>query len=106
MQIGSRRRRHFFNFFKKFDFESSTGSILYSVSSPIWRIWTFPIKKDGTEVAKIEKKWSGALTELFTDADNFKATFESSLKEDDKKLIISAAIFIDLQYFEKKANTE
>lgn len=88
---------------KKFDFETPSGDVLYSVSSPFWRIWTFPIKKNGEEIAKIEKKWSGGLKEIFTDADNFKVSF-ASIEENGKKLITCAAIFVDLQYFEKKAS--
>ena len=59
--------------------------------------------KHGREVAKVQKKWSGLLTEAFTDKDNFHLTMSDQLKPEDRLLILAAAIFVDLQYFEGKA---
>lgn len=89
---------------KKFDIEDPSGNILYETSSPIWKIWTFPIVRAGSQMAVISKKWSGVFSEMITDKDNFEIEFQNpSLSEDHKKLILAASLFIDLQYFEKKA---
>ena len=89
---------------KKFDVESPDGHIIMQVASPLWRIWTFPFTRGGQECAVITKKWSGSLTEVFTDADNFVVHFaDPALKADERKLLLAAALFIDLQYFERKA---
>jgi uncharacterized protein YxjI len=88
---------------KKFDLEGSQGQVQLSVNSGLFRLWTFPFLRDGQEQAVIEKKWSGGLTELFTDKDNFRIRFTSALTDDERLLVLAAALFVDLQYFEKKA---
>jgi hypothetical protein len=81
-----------------------SGRLLLRVSSPLWRPWTFVFKRDTRELARVEKKWSGMLQEAFTDADRFRVAFESpELNLDERALVLAAGIFIDLQYFERKA---
>ena len=54
--------------------------------------------------ALIEKKWSGLLTEMFTDKDNFRVAFlDPGLSAEQRMLVLAAAVFVDLQYFERKA---
>jgi len=57
---------------KKFDVEGPLRECLMAVRSPIWKIWTFPFIQNGQEVALIQKKWSGLLTEMMTDKDRFR----------------------------------
>ncbi|RZA09043.1 MAG: hypothetical protein EOP11_02925 [Proteobacteria bacterium] len=91
-------------FSKRFVVQSAAGHALLEVSSPIWRLWTFPFLKDGRERAVVAKRWNGLLSEMFTDRDNFAIHFvDRSLTEEERRLILGAALFIDLQYFEKKA---
>ncbi|MEQ1875565.1 MAG: phospholipid scramblase-related protein [Bdellovibrionia bacterium] len=91
---------------KRFDVQNAAGLTLFEVSSPIWRIWTFPFTHDGRTVATVAKKWSGALMELFTDKDNFMVDFsDQNLSESERKLVLAAALFIDLKYFERKASS-
>lgn len=98
--------RKFEIFGKKFDLFDKKGKLLYSVRSPIWRIWTFPFKRDGEEFASVSKKWGGVLKEVFLDADNFILEFtKPNLPPDQKALLLVAAIFIDLRYFEKKGSS-
>lgn len=97
-------QQRFAIFSKRFDVTDPNGRLLLSVSSPIWRPWTFAFERDGRELARVEKKWSGMLQEAFTDADRFRVAFESPvLGLDERSLVLAAAIFIDLQYFERKA---
>jgi uncharacterized protein YxjI len=92
-------------FSKRFDVTDGSGRLLLSVSSPLWRPWTFAFQRDGRELARVEKKWAGLLQEAFTDADRFRIAFESpELGLDERSLVLAAGIFIDLQYFEQKAN--
>jgi len=101
--IGAIQQR-FAIFSKRFDVTDPSGRLLLSVSSPIWRPWTFAFERDGRELARVEKKWSGMLREAFTDADRFRVAFPSAeLSQDERSLVLAAAIFIDLQYFEQKA---
>jgi uncharacterized protein YxjI len=69
----------------------------------LWRLWTFTFTKHERSVADVQKKWSGLFSEVFTDRDNFVLSFyDQDLNPSDRLLILSAAMFIDLQYFEKK----
>ena len=84
--------------------EDAQGRVILEVSSPIWRIWTFEFRRQGKVVAAVKKRWSGALSEIFTDRDNFLVEFSPGLPiEEERALVLAAAIFIDLQYFEAKA---
>jgi uncharacterized protein YxjI len=91
-------------FSKRFEVLDPSGRALLTVNSPLWRPWTFALTRYDQEVARIEKRWSGALREAFTDADRFRVLFLApDLSLDERTLILAAAIFIDLMYFEKKA---
>ena len=103
-QLGAIQQRWAF-FSKRFDVTDPSGRLLLTVSSPIWRPWTFAFQRDGRELARVEKKWSGMLQEAFTDADRFRVAFESpELGLDERNLVLVAGVFIDLQYFERKAD--
>ena len=87
---------------KKFSVHLPSGDQL-EITSPIWRIWTFQITKNGAPFALIKKRWSGGLKEIFTDADNFSIEFtDNNISPEVKLLIITLAVLIDLSYFETK----
>ncbi len=101
--IGSFQQR-FSIFSKKFDILDPNGHRVMTMNSPFFMFWTFPIQKNGRDVAVIEKKWSGLLQEAFTDADNFRLRFSDRyLSIDEKVLLLAGTIFVDLIYFEIKA---
>lgn len=90
---------------KKFDILDKTNQKIMEMNSPIWKIWTFPFYKNGQEVGRVEKKWSGILAESFTDKDKFMISFtRQDMPEKFRMILLAASVFIDLQYFEKKAN--
>jgi len=89
---------------RKFDVVDPSGSLTMSVYSPFLKIWTFPFTKNGAAVACIRKQWSG-LQEAFLDADNFEVEFNAELGLNDRLLIVAAAVFVDLRYFERKAQS-
>lgn len=102
--LGALQQR-FALFSKRFDILDASEQVLLSVSSPIWRPWTFVFERHGTPMARVEKKWAGILREAFTDAERFRVSFERpELGLDERSLVLAAAVFIDLQYFEKKAS--
>lgn len=89
---------------KKFDVEDSRGKTIMRMQSGFFQLWTFPFLKGNSEVAVIRKKWTGLLKESFLDADNFRIEFKgTSLTEQERALILASGIFIDIQYFERKA---
>jgi uncharacterized protein YxjI len=99
--IGAIQQR-FALFSKKFDVEDANGRVILQMSSGLFRPWTFPFLRDGAEVARIEKKWTGLFSEALTDADTFRVQFGTT-NPDERALLLAAAVFTDLQYFEQKA---
>jgi uncharacterized protein YxjI len=90
---------------KRFDLEDASGSTVLKMSSPFWRLWTFPFFRGSVEVARISKRWGGLLKEAMTDSDQFDVEFlQNSIPKDLRPVILCSAVFVDLQYFEKKAN--
>jgi uncharacterized protein YxjI len=99
-----RIRRRFSLLSKRFDVENERGSVILEVSSPLWKIWTFPFRRHNEELATVRKKWSGLLNEAFTDKDRFQIEFHShKLSNEERQLVLVSALFIDLIYFENKA---
>jgi hypothetical protein len=91
-----------------FDVEDAAGRVLLTVSAPIWRPWTFEFTRpDETRtMAAVRKKWSGLLREAFMDADNFQIELgPGPLTLLERKLLLAAALFIDLLYFENKSSS-
>jgi Zn-finger nucleic acid-binding protein/uncharacterized protein YxjI len=89
---------------KRFDVEDGQGRVVMTVSSPIWRIWTFPFQRGGQQVGVIEKKWGGFFTEAMTDKDKFMVRFGPGLTDHERGLLVAAGLFVDLVYFEHKAS--
>nr|BDT29533.1 phospholipid scramblase-related protein [Bacteriovorax sp. HI3] len=91
---------------KRFDLEDAHGNVIMKMAASFWKPWTFPIYKNGEEVALILKKWSGTFSEIFTDRDNFTIEFKDKrLTATERELILASAMFVDLNYFERKAGT-
>jgi uncharacterized protein YxjI len=104
--LGSIEKR-FSLFHKCFDVIGNDGRVLFEVRSPIWKIWTFVFRRGFQEKAVVSKKWSGLLSESFTDKDKFLVDFQDpSLSDQERNLLLVAAVYIDLIYFEKKAGDD
>jgi uncharacterized protein YxjI len=84
--------------------QTTDGQELYQLFGPILHPWTFRVLKDGQEVGKITKKWSGLLKESFTDADTFGITYQADLSPEHKDLLLGAVFLIDFVHFEKSSN--
>ncbi len=96
-------QKRFAIFTKRFDVENERGLVIMEVASPLWKIWSFVFKTHGKATAKVTKNWSGILSEAFTDKDNFTVEYtDTSLSENEKKLVMVSSVFIDLLYFENK----
>lgn len=101
--LGALQQRFAF-FTKRLDVQDASGAVRLTVSSPLWKPWTFPFERDGRTVAVVAKKWSGLLTETFLDKDKFRVEFsDPALSADERLVLLAAALFIDLQFFEQKA---
>ncbi len=98
--LGALQQR--FSLFRRFDVEDERGEVVLQMRAPLLKVWTFPFFRGEDEVGRIEKKWTGLLKEAFTDSDNFRVDF-GRLKGVERWLVLAAALFVDLQYFERKA---
>lgn len=86
---------------RRFVVEDEAGREVFEILGPALRIWTFKVMRDGREVARISKKWSGILKESFSDADNFGVEFaDESLSADERKLLVMSTFLIDFACFE------
>ncbi|KAJ8021273.1 Phospholipid scramblase 1 [Holothuria leucospilota] len=56
--------------------------------------------KDGTEIGKCAKKWSGCGQEVFTQANNFTITFPQDLDIKEKATLFGAVFLIDILHYE------
>ena len=119
-------KRKFFWFFSHLDFYSPEGSLLGSmvrrfkaigrqfdvyddqeqvgsIHGPMLRPNTFWFRRDGNELAKITKRWSGLSREMFTAADTFSVEFTDQMASEPLRwLILGAAMAIDLDFFERR----
>lgn len=87
---------------KKYIVFDSMGIEKYRLFAPALHPWTFQILQNDFEVGKIIKKWSGAMKEMFTDADNFGIQFPSDANVEIRGLLLGAVFLIDFVHFERK----
>jgi uncharacterized protein YxjI len=69
-----------------------------------WTGWDFTfVTPEGHEMGRVNKKWSGALKELFTSADTYMVSIADDLAEQPiaKMLLLAATIAIDVVYYER-----
>jgi uncharacterized protein YxjI len=97
-----RIERRFGLLYKKYDLVDRDQRVFAHVKSPLWRLWTFPARHvNGTSTARIEKKWGGALREVFADADTFRVAIETGDWNPAERLVLFAtALSIDFDFFE------
>lgn len=91
-------------FRKRFRLYDARSQREMMISSGFFSFWTFPITHQGRQVGQVQKQWSGALREIFTDADSFAVEFGNELSANERMVILSTSILIDLQYFERKGS--
>lgn len=92
-------------FRKRLDLEAADGRPLARLTGPLLRPWTVLVEvgppSNPREVGRIEKRWSGLLTEAFTDADTFLVTLpqaDGTLRQ----LVLAAAVLVDFLWFEHR----
>ena len=95
-------QRRFALFSRCYSVYDCSGREFCQIVSPFFHPWTFNIQRQGQEWGKITKEWSGLLTELFTDADSFGATFPIDWHDDIKSILLGAVFLIDFVHFEDR----
>lgn len=95
---------------QKFTFLKPIFQIFGSMDNKIaeisgdWAAWSFLIiDHNGIEIGNIDKKWAGAMKEVFTSADKYNVSIVPAVLEDRNKIVIVAtAITIDMVLKETK----
>lgn len=79
------------------------GQAVATLFGPILRPWTFEIRLAGSEQSSglIQKRWSGMLKEVFTDADNFGIDLADIPDPALRALLFAATVLIDVVHFER-----
>lgn len=94
-------QQRFAIFRKKFDVFDAHGREIAKINSSWFRFWTFEFFNHNRKLGTIQKKWSGALGEFFTDKDNFIVSYaDPNLDADAKIVMLSTCIMVDIIYFE------
>lgn len=74
----------------------ANGQTVGSINAENWRAWNFNVQDaGGKEVARITKKWAGAVKEMFTTADNYFVEIPSPIDEPLRSLVLAAALSVD-----------
>ncbi|MDI3318290.1 LURP-one-related/scramblase family protein [Pinibacter soli] len=93
-----------FRFFKpNFEISDSAENTIARITGD-WKAWNFSIENpSGNSIGSINKKWAGAMKEIFTTADKYHVSIVPEYKEDFKKVaILASAITIDMVFNESK----
>lgn len=97
--LGAVQRR--FSFVRRvYSILDSMGRELCDLFGPLLRPWTFKIRRDGEDLGRIAKRWSGLFKEGFTDADNFGVEFPAGTGLTEKALLMGAVFLVDFVHFE------
>lgn len=83
-----------------FAVENAQGQEVMELKSPLFHPWTFTLTFQGQEAGVIRKKWSGLLTEMFTDADTFGLEMQPHVPVEVRKLLLIATFLVDFTCFE------
>jgi uncharacterized protein YxjI len=80
-----------------FDVKGPDGRPVCSLKGK-WTGWDFRFERQGQQIARVTKKWSGLGKELLTSADNYVLEIAPSLPANDpaRPLILAAVLCIDL----------
>ncbi|HEY1098176.1 MAG TPA: phospholipid scramblase-related protein [Myxococcota bacterium] len=84
--------------------EDANGREVARLFGPILKPWTFEIHVDGVVRGTIQKRWSGMVKELFTDADNFAVEMGEIDDPTLRALCFASTVLIDIVHFENRQN--
>ncbi len=89
---------------RKYTVEDANGQEIATLFGPVLRPWTFKVQLagSGAEVGLIQKKWSGLMKEMFTEADNFWVSYDDVPDPAMRALLFAATVLIDIVHFERK----
>lgn len=92
-----RFKQKFFSIGGKFNVLDPNDNIICTLKGKVMG-WDFKFTQGDSQIAQVNKKWSGIGKELFTSADNYMLTIDESVRKDDtvRILIVAAVMCIDM----------
>ncbi len=98
-------RRRFHPWRRRYTLESASGELFATISSPLWRPWTFPVvDRDGKQGATIRKRWYGFSRETARRGATVDVDFcEHGWTLEERCVLLAIAIAIDLDSVESDA---
>jgi uncharacterized protein YxjI len=84
--------------------QDASGAEVAVLFGPFFRPWTFEVRVGERVVGTLQKKWSGLLKEVVTDADNFALQFDDAPPQV-KVLVFAATVLVDVVHFEKSTRS-
>eukprot|EP01080_Neovahlkampfia_damariscottae_P007153 gene7153-11466_t len=91
-------------FTREYKLINSIGQELSNITGNIFNPWNFFVHKNRIEIGKVQKKFCGFMKEFLTNSDNFGVQFQKDLSVDEKCLIFSATLLLDMTHFERNKN--
>jgi len=90
-------QQKFFSIGGAFEVRDASGQLACSLKGK-WTGWEFRFERQGSELAKVSKKWSGLGKELLTSADNYVLEIAPTVTANDpvRALVLAAVFCIDL----------
>ena len=85
---------------RRYVLQPADGGETYEIFGPLFRPWTFHIRRGGQDCGVIQKRWSGLRKEMLTDADAFGIEFPKGISPDLKAVFLGAVFLIDFVHFE------
>jgi uncharacterized protein YxjI len=98
-RLGTVRKRFTFPH-TRYSVVDAGGRKIFDIARGLLKAWTFPVRRDGQDVAVIRKRWSGVGREMFTDAQHFKIDFPEVIDPTERKILLGALFLIDFKHFE------
>ena len=90
-----------------FDVTAADGSLLGTLQAKNWRARDFAlVDPAGRERGRVTKQWRGLLTEFATDADSYAVTFPPDADAPTRRLMLAAALSVDLTMKQKDYNLD
>ena len=90
-----------------FDVSAPDGTLRGTLRAQNWRARDFAlVDAGGRELGRVTKQWRGLLTELATDADSYAVTFPPDADADTRRLMLAAALSVDLTMKQKDYNLD
>jgi len=85
--------------------QDARGVEVARLFGPFFRPWTFEVQVSDRVVGTLQKRWSGLLKELATDADDFALELADASPQV-KVLVFAATVLVDVVHFEKSARRQ